>query len=109
MESVEKLRELAADINSTEIISHTRFTPPYLFDGDWLDSWHRAFDGACDEIEREIADRYMLKDEAKLDETAVQKYNVVVQVAAGQTIEYNTELRHRCGAATSMSMAFRLE
>ena len=69
------------------------------------------FKGAaiCDEIEAEIAERYMLKDEAKLEETAVQEYNVTVQVAAGQTIEYNTELRHRCGAATSMSMAFRLE
>ena len=59
MESIEKLRELAMDMNSTEIISHTRLTPPYLLDGDWLDSWHRAFDKACDEIEREIAERYM--------------------------------------------------
>ena len=62
-----------------------------------------------DAIEAEIAERYMLKDEAKLDETAAQEYNITVQVAAGQTIEYNTELRHRCGAATSMSVAFRLE
>jgi hypothetical protein len=59
MESIEKLRELAMDMNSTEIISHTRLTPPYWLDGDWLDSWHRAFDKACDEIEREIAERYM--------------------------------------------------
>jgi len=63
----------------------------------------------ADEIEAEIAERYMLKDEAKLDKTAVQEYNITVQVAAGQTIEYNTELRHRRGAATSMSVAFRLE
>jgi len=59
MESIEKLRELAMDMNSTEIISHTRLTPPYLLDGDWLDSWHRAFDKACDEIEREVSERYM--------------------------------------------------
>ena len=62
-----------------------------------------------DNIEAEIAEKYILKDESKLEENAVQEYNVTVQVAAGQTIEYNTELRHRCGAATSMSVAFRLE
>lgn len=63
----------------------------------------------ADEIEQEIAERYMLKDDSKLEETAAQEYNITVQVAAGQTIEYNTELRHRCGAATSISVAFRLE
>ena len=47
-------------------------------------------------------DEYLVK-------TAVQWYNLIVQVAAEQTIEYTDESRHRCGAATSMSVAFRLE
>lgn len=45
----------------------------------------------------------------KMDKIAVQEYNMVVQVVAGRTIEYNTELRHRRGATTSMSVAFHLE
>ena len=63
----------------------------------------------ADEIEAEVADNYMPKNNAEIDKTAVQEYNLTVHVADGQTIEYNTELRHRCGAATSMSVAFRLE
>ena len=63
----------------------------------------------ADEIEAEIERDYMLKNDAEIDKTAVQEYNLTVHVADGQTIEYNTELRHRCGAATSMSVAFRLE
>lgn len=62
-----------------------------------------------DEIEREISERYVPKNNAEIDKTAVQEYNLTVHVADGQTIEYNTELRHRRGAATSMSVAFRLE
>ena len=91
MKSIDKLRE---------------YTICKKFD---LATRYEPSDRIADEIEAEIAEKYMLKDEAKLEETAVQEYNVTVQVAAGQTIEYNTELRHRCGAATSMSMAFRLE
>lgn len=59
MKSIEKLRELAADINSTEIIDHISVYPRCELRGDWLDSWHKAFDAACGEIEREIAERYM--------------------------------------------------
>lgn len=59
MESVEKLRELAADINGTEIIAHIDLGSRLAFHSEWLDSWHKAFDAACDEIEREIAERYM--------------------------------------------------
>ena len=43
------------------------------------------------------------------EKTPVQWYNLVVRVVAEQTIEYNTELRHRLGATTSSSVAFRLE
>jgi len=59
LESIEKLRELAADINSTEIIDHLDVVGKFMFHSEWLDSWHKAFDSACDEIEREIAERYM--------------------------------------------------
>jgi hypothetical protein len=41
--------------------------------------------------------------------TAGKWYNLTVQVAAGRTIKYTSELRHRHGAATSVSVAFRLE
>ena len=59
MESIEKLRELAADINGTEIIAHIDLGSRLAFHSEWLDSWHKAFDAACEEIEREIAERYM--------------------------------------------------
>jgi hypothetical protein len=36
-------------------------------------------------------------------------YNLTVQVAAERTIKYTSKLRHRHGAATSVSVAFRLE
>lgn len=57
--SIDELRELAADINSTEIIDHLDVVGKFMFRSEWLDSWHKAFDVACDEIEREIAERYM--------------------------------------------------
>lgn len=59
MESIEKLRELAVDVNTTEIIDHLDVVGKFMLRTDWLDSWHKAFDAACDEIEREIAERYM--------------------------------------------------
>ncbi len=59
IESIEKLRELAADMNSTEIIDHLDVVGKFMLHADWLDSWHKAFDAACDEIEREIAERYI--------------------------------------------------
>ena len=59
MESIEKLRELACDINGNEIIDHMQLYPSCVFDGHWLDSWHMEFDRALDAIEREIADKYM--------------------------------------------------
>ena len=59
MESLDKLRELAADINSTEIIDQLGEVGKFVFRSEWLDSWHKAFDAACDEIESEIAERYM--------------------------------------------------
>lgn len=60
IKSLKKLRELAVDINSAEIIDHMHFVPKFEFDARWLDSWRKAFDAACDEIEREIAERYQL-------------------------------------------------
>lgn len=59
METVDKLRELATDINSTEIISHMDVAGTFVFHAEWLDSWYKAFDAVCDGIEREIAERYM--------------------------------------------------
>ena len=59
MESIDKLRDLAADINGNEIIDHMQLYPSCVFDGAWLDSWHHAFDRELEALEREIAERYM--------------------------------------------------
>ena len=109
LESLEKLRELAADINASEIVDHMELYPSCVFDGAWLDAWHDEFYRAIDRLESEIAERYMLKSDVEIDKTAVQEYNLAVQVVAEPKIEYTAELRHRCGATTSISVAFRLE
>ena len=59
VESIEKLRDLAADINGNEIIDHMQLYPSCVFDGAWLNSWHHAFDRELEALEREIAERYM--------------------------------------------------
>jgi len=59
LESIGKLRELAADINSREIIDHMQLYPSCVFDGEWLDAWHRSFDKELEAFEREIAESYM--------------------------------------------------
>jgi hypothetical protein len=59
MESLDKLRELAADINSAEIIDHLDVVGKFVFRSEWLDSWHKAFNRELENLEREIADRYM--------------------------------------------------
>ena len=48
-------------------------------------------------------------EQTHMDKNAVQSYNSDVQVVAEQKNEYTIELRHRCGATTSISVAFRLE
>lgn len=60
MESMETLRELADDMNCYEIIDHVHIHPRLMLDGEWLDSWHKAFDKACSDIEAEVAEKYML-------------------------------------------------
>lgn len=60
MESIEKLRELAADINASEIVDHMKLYPSCVFDGAWLDAWHDEFNRVIDRLESEIAERYML-------------------------------------------------
>lgn len=59
MESIKRLQELADDMNCYEIIDHVHTHPRLTLDGDWLDSWHKAFDKACSDIEAEIAELYM--------------------------------------------------
>ena len=44
-----ELRELAQDMNWTEIIDHIHARN--VLDCDWLDSWHKAFDARCDAID----------------------------------------------------------
>ena len=49
-----ELRELAQDMNWTEIIDHIHARNVLdgdWLDGDWLDSWHKAFDARCDAID----------------------------------------------------------
>jgi len=55
MESIEKLRGLATDVNKSEIKDHDAL---YSLD-QWLNAWHRAFGKALEALEREIAERYM--------------------------------------------------
>lgn len=59
MIELDELRELAADINSTEIIDHLDVVGKFMFHSEWLDSWHKAFDAASDAIEQVIAERYI--------------------------------------------------
>lgn len=56
-------------------------------------------------FEQQLADM----ESAYMDKNAVQRYNSDVQVVAEQKNEYTIELRHRHGATTSISVAFRLE
>lgn len=52
--SLDKLRELAADINAKEIIDHMTLYPSCTFDGHWLDSWHMEFGRLLDAIQAEV-------------------------------------------------------
>ena len=60
LESIEKLRELAADINAREIVDHMELYPSCVFDGHWLDAWHREFDKLLEAIQAEVDSKYML-------------------------------------------------
>ena len=60
LESLDQLRDLAADINANEIIDHMELYPSCVFDGHWLDAWHRQFDKLLEAIQTEIDSRYML-------------------------------------------------
>ena len=60
LESIEKLRKLAADINAREIVDHMELYPSCVFDGHWLDAWHREFDRLLEDIQAEVDERYML-------------------------------------------------
>ena len=59
IKALEKLRELACDINGQEIIDHMQLYPSCVFDGTWLDSWHREFDRLANAIQAEVDERFM--------------------------------------------------
>lgn len=59
LKALDELRELAADVNSREIIDHLDVVGKFMLHVEWLESWHEAFDAACAEIEREVAERFM--------------------------------------------------
>ena len=59
IKALEKLRELACDINGQEIIDHMQLYPSCVFDGIWLDSWHREFDRLANAIQAEVDERFM--------------------------------------------------
>ena len=59
IKALEKLRELACDINGQEIIDHMQLYPSCVFDGTWLDSWHREFDRLANAIQAEVDGRFM--------------------------------------------------
>lgn len=44
-ELLQELRDLAADVNPSEIIDHVSFMHMgWTFDAQWLDAWHMEFD-----------------------------------------------------------------
>ena len=59
IKALEKLRELDCDINGQEIIDHMQLYPSCVFDGTWLDSWHREFDRLANAIQAEVDERFM--------------------------------------------------
>ena len=59
IKALEELRELACDINGQEIIDHMQLYPSCVFDGTWLDSWHREFDRLANAIQAEVDERFM--------------------------------------------------
>ena len=110
MKSLEKLREWSKWLDCTYATDDGKSYTVYSYKPyENMKSCGEYMRDVCDEIEREISERYMLKSDAEIDKTAVQEYNLAVQVVAEPKIEYTAELRHRCGATTSISVAFRLE
>lgn len=59
MKSIDKLRDLVADINAKEIVEHMQLYPNCVFDCRWLDSWHSEFNRLIESLEAEIADNYL--------------------------------------------------
>lgn len=59
IKALEKLREIAADINASEIVDHMKLYPSCVFDGAWLDAWHDEFYRVIDMLELEIAERFV--------------------------------------------------
>lgn len=59
IKALEKLREIAADINASEIVDHMKLYPSCVFDGAWLDAWHDEYYRAIDKLESEIAERFI--------------------------------------------------
>lgn len=59
VKALEELREIAADMNASEIVDHMKLYPSCVFDGAWLDAWHDEFYCAIDRLESEIAERFI--------------------------------------------------
>ena len=88
LESITQLRMIIADVNVAEISANiqqpigtwreARVSPA------WVDSWQRAAERALDEIEREVADRYM---ELPLDADGVP-------IRVGDTMAWRDGTRH---------------
>lgn len=59
MKSIDKLRDLADDINAKEIVEHMQLYPNCVFDCHWLDGWHSEFNRLIESLEAEIAANYL--------------------------------------------------
>lgn len=117
LKALDELRELAADVNSTEIIDHLDVVGKFMFHVEWLESWHKAFDAACAEIEREVAERFMalpvdadgvpirVGDETETFDCPADSYErfIVCAVAPGRVHRWD---EHNIGEPTVGTLAY---
>lgn len=106
-ELLQELRDLAADVNPSEIIDKVSITRMgWTFDARWLDSWHRQFDRIADELEQAIAatlgsERGTCHAESDLSEWVCSKCQCWVPLGlTPENIMHASEWRYcpHCGA-----------
>ena len=78
-ELLRELRDLAADVNPSEIVDHVKITSMgWTFNAQWLDSWHAEFDRITDKLEQAIAATLWSEREKALEEL-VQDWQVLYE------------------------------
>ena len=78
-ELLRELRDLAADVNPSEIIDHVNITSMgWTVNKQWLYSWHAEFDRITDKLEQAIAATLWSEREKALEEL-VQDWQVLYE------------------------------